>query len=167
MKHLQDIVIESLLDDEDEISDRFEKVAKEPHIALHRDCDNFDDVAKTLRDFFGIDAKIKKGNISAKWAWSGQGMKFPGAKCIKFDQYGEYRKIRTFKFILWKDKLIFNVIEWMPNRTDPKTGKVYLKGYPKILFGVDDNSKYEWGTSLWEWLSKELRAVYALKSVVK
>ena len=170
MKHLQDIVIESLLDDEDEVAGRFEQVAKEPHIALDRNCDNFDDVAKILCDFFGVNAKIKKGDTTAKWAWSSRGVKFPGAKYIKFDQYTDrdHRKCRTFKFIFWKDKLIFNMVEWMPNRTDQKTGKVYLKGYPIVLMGDKDNSsKYEWGTSLWEWLSANTRIANALKSIVK
>lgn len=169
MKNLTDI-LESLLDDKDEIADRFEKVAKEPHIALDRNCDNFDDVAKVLCDFFGVDAKIKKGDTSAKWPWPSQrNVKFPGAKYIKFDQYTDrdHRKYRTFKFILWKDKLIFNMIEWMCDRTDLKTGKIYLKGYSIILIGDDDKSKYEWDTSLWQWLSKDPRVVDALKSIVK
>lgn len=168
MKHLQDIVSESLLDDEDEVAGRFEQVAKEPHIALHRDCDNFLDVAKVLCNFFGVDAKIKKGDILAKWPWpSLRNAKFPGARCIKFDQYGANWKTKTFKFILWKDQLIFNMIEWVPDRTDPKTGKVSVKGYPRILIGDDVKTKYEWGTSLWEWLSKDPRIVDALKSVVR
>ena len=144
MKSLQDTVLESLLDDEDEVVGRFEQVAKEPHIALHKECDNFIDVAKVLCNFFGA-----------------------GARYIIFDQYGSEWKTKTFKFILWKDMLIFNMIEWMPNRTDPKTGKVSVKGYPQILIGDDEKSKYEWGTSLWEWLSKYPKIVDELKSVVK
>lgn len=168
MKHLQDIVTESLLDDEDEVVGRFEQVAKEPHIALHKECNDFNDVAKVLRDFFGTNAEIKKGDVVAKWPYpSVRNAKFPEAKCIKFDQYGSEWKTKTFKFILWKDMLIFNLIEWMPNRTDPKTGKVSVKGYPKILIGDDEKSKYEWGTSLWEWLSKYPKIVDDLKSAVK
>lgn len=168
MKHLQDILTESLLDDEDEVVGRFEQVAKEPHMALHRDCDNFIDVAKVLCNFFGTDAKIKKGDVAAKWPYpSLRNVKFPGARYIKFDEYSKNWKTKTFKFILWKDQLIFYVIDWVPDRTDPKTGKVYVKGYPKILYGIDGDSKYEWGTSLWEWLSKEPRTPHILKSIVK
>ena len=168
MKHLQDIVTESLLDDEDEVVGRFAQVAKEPQIALHKECDNFIDVTKVLCNFFGTDAKIKKGDVVAKWPYpSLRNAKFPGARYIIFDQYGSEWKTKTFKFILWKDMLIFNVIEWMPNRTDPKTGKVSVKGYPQILIGDDEKSKYEWGTSLWEWLSKYPKIVDELKSVVK
>jgi hypothetical protein len=59
------------------------------------------------------------------------------------------------------------MIDWNPNRTDPKTGKVSVKGYSRILIGDDDKSKYEWGTSLWEWLSQDPRIVDALKIVAK
>lgn len=168
MKHLKDIVNESLLDDEDEVVGRFEQVAKEPHIALHRDCDDFVDVTKVLCDFFGVDVKIKKSDISAKWvAPSLRSMKFPGAKHIKFDLYEKDWKTKTFKFILWEDKLIFNMIDWVLGGINQKTGKVHLKGFSRILYGIDDDSKYEWGTSLWEWLSKNPKIAHILKSIVK
>jgi hypothetical protein len=167
MKSLYDI-LESLLDDEDEIAGRFEQAVKKPHIILDRDCDDFREVVEALGMCFGVKPKIKKGTITVKRPWpSAYSVKLQDANYVAFDLYIQGWKMTTFKFILCEDKLILQMIFWQRIGTDQRTGKPRYKGYPRILIGVDDDSKYEWGTSLWEWLSKDPRIVDAFKSIGK
>ena len=161
-------ILESLLDDEDEIAGRFEQVAKKPQIVLDGSYDNFSEVADALCMCFGVKPKIKKGTITVKRPWpSLHSVKLQDANHISFDLYVQGLKKITFKFILSDGKLILQMIFWQMMRVDQQTGKPRYKGYPRILIGVDDDSKYEWGTSLWEWLSKDPRIVDSFNLIEK
>lgn len=154
MKSIYDIY-EGVLDVDANLVD-YDKIMKRADRALDVKCDNFDEVIKVVSAFFGTKLKITKTSASILNShYSNTKLKLSNAKMIKMSTPRGHMYY-TIKFILQDDNLICQLLKWVKWRdiyakgADHYTTEPIRTEYKSFLCGFMD--KYEWGTSLWEWL---------------
>jgi hypothetical protein len=145
---------ESILADMEDTIINGDKISKRANFALDVKCNNFDDVVDTLSKFLGKKLKVSKpSSITIHMRNGDKGIKLTNVKVVKFDIMGEYHKAETFKFILDanRNNLICQYLTYYAY-----LDKALPNGEIQTLYrtSVDDcKVSYQWGTSLWDWLS--------------
>ena len=142
MINLNQYITESLFD----IDNNIDVMDDDPSIMLNKKCKNLEEVIKCIADYFELDnpriRKFTRTLRAPKWNTAIHGINLYKANGAVLNIPSFYPgKIRTMTIVEWHDSI---ALQYISNHE------------VKALICSYNNDKYEYGTSLWDWIKKNI-----------